>query len=61
MNSSSVLRISKGDISMPVVIGVGEKEARDLIQNQYLDTRGGRVPLEILLKETRNRDLKSIT
>ena len=61
MNASSVLRIQKGDISMPVVIGVGTKEARDLIQGSYIDTRGGRVPLEILLKETRNRDLKQIT
>jgi multidrug efflux pump subunit AcrB len=61
MNASSVLRISKGDISMPVVIGVGEKEARDLIQGSYIETSGGRVPLEILLKETRNRDLKQIT
>jgi multidrug efflux pump subunit AcrB len=61
MNASSVLRISKGDISMPVVIGVGEKEARDLIQGSYIETGGSRVPLEILLKETRNRDLKQIT
>ena len=60
MNASSVLRITKGDFSMPVVIGVGSKEARDLIQGSYIDTRGGRVPLEILLKETRNRDLKQI-
>ncbi|MBR5707461.1 MAG: efflux RND transporter permease subunit [Bacteroidaceae bacterium] len=60
MNAGSVLRISKGDFSMPVVIGVGNKEARDLIQGSYIDTRGGRVPLEILLKETRNRDLKEI-
>ena len=60
MNAGSVLRISRGDFSMPVVIGVGNKEARDLIQGSYIDTRGGRVPLEILLKETRNRDLKQI-
>lgn len=60
MNASSVLRISKGDFSMPVVIGVGTKEAKNLIQGSYIDTRGGRVPLEILLKETRNRDLKQI-
>jgi multidrug efflux pump subunit AcrB len=61
MNAGTVLRISKGDISMPVVIGVGEKEARDLIQGNYIETSAGRVPLEILLKETRNRDLKQIT
>ena len=61
MNANSVLRISKGDFSMPVVIGVGTKEASDLIQGSYINTRGGRVPLEILLKETRNRDLKQIT
>lgn len=61
MNAGQVLRISKGDFSMPVVIGMGEKQACDLIQGSYIDTRGGRVPLEILLKETRNRDLKQIT
>ena len=61
MNAGSVMRIAKGDISMPVVIGVGEKEARDLVQGSYIETAGGRVPLEILLKETRNRDLKQIT
>ena len=52
--------------------GVRKGEASDLeekigmfpgsqIQGSYIDTRGGRVPLEILLKETRNRDLKLIT
>ena len=62
MNAGSVMRISKGDFSMPVVIGVGSKEAKDLIQGSYITTgSGGRVPLEILLKETRNRDLKQIT
>mgnify|MGYP003290196047 FL=1 len=61
MNDNAVLRISHGDVSMPVVIGVGDRQARDLIQGSYLDTPGGRVPLETLLKETRNRDLKSIT
>ena len=61
MNAGSVLRISKGDFSMPVVIGIGNKEADDLIQGSYINTQGGRVPLEILLKETRNRDLKQIT
>ena len=60
MNAGSVMRISKGDFLMPVVIGVGAKEAKDLIQGSYIDTHGGRVPLEILLKETRNRDLKQI-
>jgi len=61
MNAGTVLRVSKGDISMPVVIGVGDHQMRDLIQGSYIDTHGGRVPLEILLKETRARDLKTIT
>lgn len=61
MNAGTVLRITKGNVSMPVVIGVGEREMSDLIQGSYIDTQGGRVPLEILLKETRKRDLKSIT
>ena len=61
MNAGSVLRISRGDVSMPVVIGVGNREARDLIEGSYIETGSGRVPLEVLLKETRARDLKQIS
>jgi multidrug efflux pump subunit AcrB len=62
MNENEVLRVNKGNVSMPVMIGVGEKEAKDLVQGVYIDSyRGGSVPLELLLKETRNRDLKTIT
>lgn len=60
MNASTVLRISKGDMTMPVVIGVGDKQTANLIEGSYIDTYGGRVPLDILLKENRARDLKSI-
>lgn len=61
MDAGPVLRVAKGNLSMPVLIGAGNIEARDLIQGSYIETYNGRVPLEILLKETRNRDLKSIT
>ena len=61
MNSSSVLRISRGDMSMPVVIGLGDRQASTLIQGAYIDTYDGRVPLDLLLRETRNRDLKTVT
>jgi multidrug efflux pump subunit AcrB len=62
MNENEVLRVNEGNVSMPVMIGVGEKEAKDLVQGVYIDSyRGGSVPLELLLKETRNRDLKTIT
>lgn len=61
-NENSVLRVSKGNFSEPVVIGDNKMEIKDLIQNNYISTGdGGRVPVEILLKETRNKDLKMIT
>ena len=62
MNDNQVLRISKGEISEPIVIGSGQKQASDLISGYQIQTKGGgSVPLDVLMKETRNRDLKTIT
>lgn len=62
LGDNSVMRVAKGSHSVPIVIGMDRKESKDLIQNNYLRTsNGGKVPLEILLKESRNRDLKNIT
>ena len=62
MNDNQVLRISKGEISEPIVIGAGQKQASDLISGYQIQTKGGgSVPLDVLMKETRNRDLKTIT
>lgn len=62
LNDNSILRISKGTMSVPVVLGNNNGDVRDLIQNQYITAANGvRVPVELLLRETRNRDLKLIT
>ena len=61
MNDNQILRISKGDVSEPIVIGAGHKQAADLISGCQIATKGGSVPLDVLMKETRNRDLKTIT
>ncbi len=62
LGDNSVMRVAKGSQSVPVIIGTDRKQADDLIQNNYVRTSdGGKVPLEILLKENRNRDLKNIT
>lgn len=62
LNDNSVLRVSKGSISVPVVIGENKSDIKDLIQNNYIyQNNGSRVPLEVLLRETHNRDLKKIT
>ena len=62
MNDNQILRISKGEVSEPIVIGAGQKQAADLISGVQLKTNsGGSVPLDVLMKETRNRDLKTIT
>lgn len=61
MNDNQILRISKGDVSEPIVIGAGHKQAADLISGCQIATRGGSVPLDVLMRETRNRDLKTIT
>ena len=62
MGDNSVMRVSQGSQSVPIIIGTDRKQANDLIQYNYLtSSNGSKVPLEILLKETRNRDLKSIT
>jgi len=60
MNSNTILRISKGDASEPVSIGVGQKQAAELISYNVQASDGTPIPLGILLRETRNRDLKKI-
>lgn len=62
LGDNSVMRVSSGDHSVPIIIGTDTEHADDLIQNNYVSTAdGGKVPLEILLRETHNRDLKNIT
>lgn len=62
LNDNSVLRVSKGTISVPVVIGENKSDIKDLVQNNYIyQSNNSRVPLEVLLRETHNRDLKKIT
>lgn len=62
LNDNSVLRVSKGTVSVPVVIGENKSDINNLIQNNYIyQNNGSRVPLEVLLRETHNRDLKKIT
>lgn len=62
LGDNSVMRVVKGNTSVPIIIGSDRKETADLIQNNYLRTGdGGMVPLETLLMESRNRDLKNIT
>lgn len=62
LGDNAVMRVAKGENSVPIIIGSERKQASDLIQNQYLNTsNGGRVPLETVLMESRNRDLKNIT
>src|SRR5574344_1871412 len=62
LNDNSVLRVSKGTVSVPVVTGENKSDIKNLIQNNYIyQNNGSRVPLEVLLRETHNRDLKKIT
>ena len=62
LGDNSVMRVVKGNSSVPIIIGSDRKDTEDLIQNNYLNTSdGGKVPLETLLQESRNRDLKNIT
>lgn len=62
LGENSVMRVANGGSSIPIIIGNDRKENIDLIQNNYISTSdGGKVPLETLLSESRNRDLKNIT
>ncbi len=61
LNDNSVLRVAKGTISVPVIIGENKSDIKNLIQNNYIyQYNGNRIPLEVLLRETYNRDLKKI-
>ena len=62
LGDNSIMRVPKGDNSVPIIIGTERCDSPELIQNNYINTSdGGKVPMDVLLIESRNRDLKNIT
>ena len=61
LNDNSVLTITQGTNSVPVIIGSNRSDIKELLDNRDVRVNGTDISLEALLGETRNRDLKSIT
>jgi multidrug efflux pump subunit AcrB len=61
LGDNRIMTITQGTYSVPVVIGEGKTDVRQMIEGNFIRKPNGDVPLGVLLSETRSRDLKSIT
>lgn len=61
LNDNRIMTIVQGNFSVPVVVGENKSDVREIIDNSYIRRTDGDIPLGVLVRETRNRDLKNIT
>jgi multidrug efflux pump subunit AcrB len=61
LNDNRIMTIVKGNYSVPVVIGENKNDIREMIENNYITKNNMNIPLGDFVRESRNRDLKSIT
>ena len=61
LNDNTIMTITQGTYSVPVVIGENRSEARQMIEGSFIHKPGGDVPLSVVMTQTRSRDLRSIT
>jgi multidrug efflux pump subunit AcrB len=56
-----LLSINNGNYSVPVIFGLGEGDTADILSARIVNQDGAEIPLSAVIKETRIRDLKTIT
>ncbi|MDR1554227.1 MAG: efflux RND transporter permease subunit [Prevotellaceae bacterium] len=61
LNDNRIMTITKGNYSVPVVIGENKNDVREMIENNYVSKNNMNIPLGDFVRETRNQDLKNIT
>jgi multidrug efflux pump subunit AcrB len=61
LNDNRVMTITQGNYSIPVVIGENKCDVREIIEGSFIHKEGGDIPLGVLVAQSRNRDLKTIT
>lgn len=61
LNDNSVMTIVQGNYSVPVVVGDNKSDVREIIEGSTIRKNGAEIPLDVLMRQSRGRDLKSIT
>ena len=61
LRSNNVMTLSSGSQSVPVVIGGNSQEIKQLITQNSIQKEDYMIPLDVLMRQTSSRDLKSIT
>ena len=59
-SESNVMSLTYGGESIPLVTGHGQTDLSDIIHKSYLVSYGREIPLELLVKENRKSDVRTI-
>ena len=60
LNENTLFTITSGDESLPVVLGSNLRDLDRLLTEERIASPGGEIPLRVLMRQTRTRDLKQI-
>ena len=61
LNSNSLFNIVQGDETLPVVMGVDTRDLHSIIDATYVRRDGADIPVSVLMKQTYDQDLKTVT
>ena len=61
LRSNNIMTISRGSQSLPVVVGANEQVLNDIIAANSISRNDYSIPLDVLMRQTASRDLKSVT
>lgn len=61
LNENSLFNIVQGDETLPVVMGVDTRDIHSIIDGTFIQRDGGDIPVGVLMKQTYDEDLKTIT
>ena len=60
LNENTLFTIASGDETLPVVLGSNQRDLERLLGETFITTPDAEVPLRVLMRQTRTRDLKQI-
>lgn len=61
LNENSLFNIVQGDETLPVVMGVDTRDIHSIIDGTFIQRDGGDISVGVLMKQTYDEDLKTIT
>ena len=60
VNQQDLHKINQGSFSIPVTLGTGRKESRDLLTSKVTNKEGIEIPLSYLINESKGEDFKKL-